>query len=176
MARDDRPGRDETPEERADRHWSDLLRELRVSQTGVQLLAAFPVSLPFQSRFTDLDAFQQRWYVGVLALALLTLGGDPGAGRHPPPRLRRRGEAGAGRGGARADRARAGSHRPVAGGHRLPRRRRRPGSYRGRGSHVYLAARAARAARRHPPRRRPGRASSGLTTAAGILRTDLHRT
>lgn len=74
MARDDRQGRDETPEERADRHWSDLLQELRVSQTGVQLLAAFLVSLPFQSRFTDLDTFQQRWYVGVLALALLTLG------------------------------------------------------------------------------------------------------
>lgn len=66
--------RDETPEERADRHWSDLLQELRVSQTGVQLLAAFLVSLPFQSRFTDLDAFQQRWYVGVLGLAFLTLG------------------------------------------------------------------------------------------------------
>lgn len=74
MARDDQQGRDETAEERADRHWSDLLQELRVSQTGVQLLAAFLVSLPFQSRFTDLDAFQQRWYVGVLGLALLTLG------------------------------------------------------------------------------------------------------
>lgn len=74
MARDDQQGRDETAEERADRHWSDLLQELRVSQTGVQLLAAFLVSLPFQSRFTDLDAFQQRWYVGVLGVALLTLG------------------------------------------------------------------------------------------------------
>ena len=74
MARDDQQGRSETPEERADRHWTDLLQELRVSQTGVQLLAAFLVSLPFQSRFTDLDAFQQRWYVGVLGLALLTLG------------------------------------------------------------------------------------------------------
>lgn len=74
MTRDNQQGRDETPEERADRHWTDLLQELRVSQTGVQLLAAFLVSLPFQSRFTDLDAFQQRWYVGVLALALLTLG------------------------------------------------------------------------------------------------------
>lgn len=74
MARDGEQGRDETPEERADRHWSDLLQELRVSQTGVQLLAAFLVSLPFQSRFTDLDTFQQRWYVGVLGLALLTLG------------------------------------------------------------------------------------------------------
>lgn len=74
MARDNRQGRNETPEERADRHWSDLLQELRVSQTGVQLLAGFLVSLPFQSRFADLDGFQHGWYVGVLALALLTLG------------------------------------------------------------------------------------------------------
>jgi hypothetical protein len=67
-------GRDETPEEQADRNWNDLLQELRVSQTGVQLLAAFLVSLPFQSRFPELDGFQQRWYLGVLGLAFLTVG------------------------------------------------------------------------------------------------------
>ena len=67
-------GRRETPEEQADRNWSDLLQELRVSQTGVQLLAAFLVSLPFQSRFTELDDFQQRWYLGILGLAFLTVG------------------------------------------------------------------------------------------------------
>ena len=67
-------GRRETPEQRADRNWSDLLQELRVSQTGVQLLAAFLVSLPFQSRFTELDDFQQRWYLGILGLAFLTVG------------------------------------------------------------------------------------------------------
>ena len=70
--RDD--GRDQTPAERADRNWSDLLQELRVSQTGVQLLAAFLMTLPFQERFTELDAFQERVYLGVLALALLTVG------------------------------------------------------------------------------------------------------
>jgi hypothetical protein len=67
-------GRNETPEEQADRNWNDLLQELRVSQTGVQLLAAFLVSLPFQSRFPELDDFQQRWYLGVLGLAFLTVG------------------------------------------------------------------------------------------------------
>lgn len=66
--------RDETPEERADRNWSDLLQELRVSQTGVQLLAGFLATLPFQSRFTELDAFQRGWYVGLLALAFATVG------------------------------------------------------------------------------------------------------
>ncbi|MCW2737987.1 DUF6328 family protein [Nocardioides sp.] len=66
--------RDETPEERADRNWNDLLQELRVSQTGVQLLAGFLATLPFQSRFTDLDAFQRAWYVGLLGLAFVTVG------------------------------------------------------------------------------------------------------
>jgi hypothetical protein len=66
--------RDETPEERADRNWNDLLQELRVSQTGVQLLAGFLATLPFQSRFGELDSFQRAWYVGLLALAFATVG------------------------------------------------------------------------------------------------------
>jgi hypothetical protein len=65
--------RDETPQERADRNWNDLLQELRVSQTGVQVLAGFLVTLPFQSRFGELDSFQRGWYVGLLALAFATV-------------------------------------------------------------------------------------------------------
>lgn len=65
--------RDETPEERADRNWNDLLQELRVSQTGVQVLAGFLATLPFQQRFEDLDAFQQAWYVGLLSLSFATV-------------------------------------------------------------------------------------------------------
>jgi len=71
MADDDR---DETPHERADRNWVELLQELRVSQTGVQLLAGFLATLPFQARFTELDAFQRGWYVGLLSLAFTTVG------------------------------------------------------------------------------------------------------
>jgi hypothetical protein len=66
--------RDETPQQRADRNWVELLQELRVSQTGVQLLAGFLATLPFQSRFEDLDAFQRGWYAGVLALAIVIVG------------------------------------------------------------------------------------------------------
>ena len=65
--------RDETPQERADRNWNELLQELRVSQTGVQVLAGFLVTLPFQSRFEELDSFQRAWYVGLLALAFATV-------------------------------------------------------------------------------------------------------
>ncbi|MBL0748335.1 DUF6328 family protein [Nocardioides baculatus] len=69
------PGRqDETEQERADRNWNDLLQELRVSQTGVQLLAGFLVTIPFQSRFSELDGFQRGWYVGLLCLAFATVG------------------------------------------------------------------------------------------------------
>jgi hypothetical protein len=46
--------RDETPLEKLDRQWNELLQELRVSQTGVQLLTAFLLSLPFQSRFQSI--------------------------------------------------------------------------------------------------------------------------
>lgn len=69
---DDRP--DETAQERADRNWNDLLQELRVSQTGVQLLAGFLATIPFQSRFSALDGFQRGWYVGLLCLAFTTVG------------------------------------------------------------------------------------------------------
>ncbi len=65
---------DETPQERADRNWLELLQELRVSQTGVQLLAGFLATLPFQSRFGELDALERAWYVGLLALAFTTVG------------------------------------------------------------------------------------------------------
>lgn len=74
MATSAAPGRDETPEERADRNWDELLQELRVSQTGVQLIAGFLMTLPFQSRFAELDTFQQRWYLGLITLACLTIG------------------------------------------------------------------------------------------------------
>ncbi len=69
-----RAARQETPEQRADRNWVELLQELRVSQTGVQVLAGFLVTLPFQARFAELDDFQRRWYLGLMALAFVTVG------------------------------------------------------------------------------------------------------
>jgi hypothetical protein len=67
-------GRNETPEERLDRLWSDLLQELRVMQTGAQLIAGFLLTLPFQQRFTTLDTAQRALYLGLVILALLTTG------------------------------------------------------------------------------------------------------
>ncbi|MDQ4032290.1 MAG: DUF6328 family protein [Actinomycetota bacterium] len=58
---DDRP--DESPAERADRNFADLLQELRVTQTGVQILFAFLLTLVFSQRFTELDRFAVTVYV-----------------------------------------------------------------------------------------------------------------
>jgi hypothetical protein len=66
--------RGETPLERLDRNWSDLLQELRVVQTGVQLLTGFLLTLPFQSRFAELHAFQQNVYLTTVACAVAATG------------------------------------------------------------------------------------------------------
>lgn len=66
-----RPARNETPLERADRNFSELLQELRVTQTGVQILFAFLLTLAFTPRFPDLDSVQRATYVVTLLLAVL---------------------------------------------------------------------------------------------------------
>lgn len=65
-------GRDETPNERLDRNWNALLQELRVTQTGTQIIAGFLLTLPFQSRFDDLDGFQVTVYLILVCAAGLT--------------------------------------------------------------------------------------------------------
>ncbi len=76
MGSDDRgtlaKGREETPEERSDRNWSELLQELRVTQTGAQILTGFLLTLPFQPAFRDLDRVQTGVYLVLVVLAALT--------------------------------------------------------------------------------------------------------
>lgn len=62
--------RDETEAQRLDRNWSSLLQELRVSQTGVQLLTGFLLTLPFQQRFTQLDGTMRATYLVTVACSL----------------------------------------------------------------------------------------------------------
>ena len=62
-------GRDETETERADRKWNDMLQELRVIQTGVQLTAGFLLTLPFQERFEDLTSLQRNSDLALVVLA-----------------------------------------------------------------------------------------------------------
>ncbi|SCX45234.1 hypothetical protein SAMN03159343_1549 [Klenkia marina] len=55
--------RGETTDEVLDRNTAELLQELRVTITGVQVLFGFLLTLPFSSRFGDLDAFATVLYV-----------------------------------------------------------------------------------------------------------------
>ncbi|MFF3906478.1 DUF6328 family protein [Streptomyces sp. NPDC001848] len=64
-------GRHETPLERADRNFAEVLQELRVTQTGVQILFAFLLTLAFAPRFPMLDTVQRATYVTTLLLAVL---------------------------------------------------------------------------------------------------------
>jgi Family of unknown function (DUF6328) len=59
----------ESPQERLNRNMNELLQELRVSQTGVQILFAFLLALPFAQRFTKVTPFQRDVYFGTLLLA-----------------------------------------------------------------------------------------------------------
>jgi hypothetical protein len=60
---------DETPEQTLDRNWAELLQELRVAQTGVQLLTGFLLTLPFQQRFTQLSASDRHVYLTTVLVA-----------------------------------------------------------------------------------------------------------
>ncbi len=60
--------RGETPVQRLDRAYGEILQELRVAQTGVQFLLAFLLSLAFTGRFASITHLQRDMYVATLAL------------------------------------------------------------------------------------------------------------
>ncbi|HWJ85592.1 MAG TPA: DUF6328 family protein [Cellulomonas sp.] len=64
-------GRHETLTQRADRNWDELLQELRVTQTGTQILTGFLLTIPFQQRFSELDHYQRTLYLVLVVLAVL---------------------------------------------------------------------------------------------------------
>ena len=53
--------------------WNELLQELRVMQTGVQILASFLVVLPFQARFETLERRDELAYLGLLVFSVLVI-------------------------------------------------------------------------------------------------------
>jgi len=58
--------------QRADRNFGELLQEFRVTQTGVQILFAFLLSLSFTPRFASVTNFQRDLYVGTLTSSAIT--------------------------------------------------------------------------------------------------------
>jgi hypothetical protein len=69
--------RNETEHERLDRNLVELLQEVRVVQTGVQVLFAFLLTVPFSARFDQITTFQRAAYftalVGAAAAAVLLI-------------------------------------------------------------------------------------------------------
>ncbi|HEU4897460.1 MAG TPA: DUF6328 family protein [Actinomycetota bacterium] len=55
-----------------DRHFNELLQELRVAQTGVQILFAFLLGLAFTPRFPDLTGSQQGVYLVTLVMSAIS--------------------------------------------------------------------------------------------------------
>jgi hypothetical protein len=65
---------EETPKERRDRELGELLQEMRVAITGVQVLFAFLLTVPFSQRYTTINAGQRRVYLAaVLSAAVSSL-------------------------------------------------------------------------------------------------------
>ena len=73
MAEDEVVQRNETPAQRADRNFNDILQELRVTQTGVQVLFSLLLTLPFTARFEQVTPAQKRLYFAALLLAAATV-------------------------------------------------------------------------------------------------------
>jgi Family of unknown function (DUF6328) len=71
VASDDR---NESHDEKLDRNWDELLQELRVAQTGIQLLAGFLLTLPFTQVFSSLDDGQKGLYLALVVLAGVAVG------------------------------------------------------------------------------------------------------
>jgi hypothetical protein len=61
----------ETEGERLDRNYGELLQELRVTQTGTQILFAFLLTIAFTPVFADAGPFTHRIYAATLVLCAL---------------------------------------------------------------------------------------------------------
>ncbi|MER7765683.1 DUF6328 family protein [Kitasatospora sp. NPDC096140] len=61
----------ENPAVRADRRLVEMLQELRVLQTGVQIVFAFLLGIAFTPRFTELTDDQQDIYIATLLLTVV---------------------------------------------------------------------------------------------------------
>lgn len=67
-------GRHESPNERADRQWQELVQEIRVAQTGVQILFGFLLTVAFTAQFKDLASADRMIYVVTVVLGSLATG------------------------------------------------------------------------------------------------------
>lgn len=64
--------RNETPRETADRNFEELIQEIRVAQTGVQVLFAFLLTLPFMARFPMVGGGTRNLYFAALIFSAIS--------------------------------------------------------------------------------------------------------
>lgn len=64
----------ESEEQMLTRNLNELLQELRVTQTGVQILTGFLLTLPFTSRFQELADVQRNVYLAILCGSVVATG------------------------------------------------------------------------------------------------------
>ncbi|MDC0769812.1 DUF6328 family protein [Streptomyces sp. HD] len=69
-----RTGRDETEEERADRMWGEILQEVRVAQMGVQILFGFLLTVVFTTKYDTLADTDQVIYIVTVVLGAAATG------------------------------------------------------------------------------------------------------
>lgn len=62
----------ESSSDQLTRNWHELLQELRVMQTGVQILTGFLLTIPFTDKFDTLDDRQRTIYLCVLVGSVVT--------------------------------------------------------------------------------------------------------
>ncbi|WP_405982588.1 DUF6328 family protein [Streptomyces sp. NBC_00158] len=74
MPRQRSEGRDESADERADRQWQELIQEIRVAQTGVQILFGFLLTVAFTPHFQGLAETDKAIYTATVVLGSLATG------------------------------------------------------------------------------------------------------
>ncbi|MGW6950978.1 DUF6328 family protein [Streptomyces xanthophaeus] len=67
-------GRAESEAERADRQWQELIQEIRVAQTGVQILFGFLLTVVFTPLFHELEQTDKNIYITTVVLGALATG------------------------------------------------------------------------------------------------------
>jgi hypothetical protein len=64
----------ESPHERVNRRWNEILQETRVTQTGVQILFGFLLSVAFTPLFRELEVLDRGIYVATVVLGAAATG------------------------------------------------------------------------------------------------------
>lgn len=68
------PARSESEHERADRQWGELVQEVRIAQTGVQILLGFLLTVAFTPHFQELASFDKAVYATTVVLGSAATG------------------------------------------------------------------------------------------------------